>query len=260
MISNFNNTKNKKNEDLKFLLTVTFVFIFVAWLCTPPGNKLIQICFWGNNTKMFIAKLTGQDETKEYIFHRNNAVYLAKMYPKNRKRAISEIDKAIKLAPSYLPDKDMQNLYKDRANIYLFLGEHKKALDDFLRAGDVDFSDYLKMALLFEKVGNYKAAANYCNAILNQDSSAYAGYACLADVYNNIGKPEVSLRVWDLAIDRNTTPKAYIDRAQIKKSLGDIHGYNEDMLTAKKYFHNINTTTSLIDETLHPKVLTLGIV
>ena len=34
-----------RKDDIKLLMKLIFVFIIVAWLCTPPGNKILQICF-----------------------------------------------------------------------------------------------------------------------------------------------------------------------------------------------------------------------
>lgn len=258
MVSNFNNT-NKK-DDYKFVIGCIFAFVILVWICTPPGNKLLQVCFWGNNTKMLIAKMTNNYNTTEYIFHRNNAVYLAKMYPENRKRATVEMDRALRTAPSFLSENELHSLYRDSAYIYLYAGDYKKALNDFLRSGEIDFRDYLKVALLFKENGNYKYAISYCNAILNQDVTAYAGYACLADVYNSAGKPGTAIKIWDLALDRSNSSRIYIDRAIIKKSIGDIDGYNADIKRAKERGNFSENSASLIEETLHPKMLTLNII
>ena len=55
MITNFQ--KQSRKDDVKLLVWIVVGFLFIAWFCSPPGNKLLQLCFWGNNTKYFITKL-----------------------------------------------------------------------------------------------------------------------------------------------------------------------------------------------------------
>ena len=261
MITNFQ--KTSKKDDLKLLTWIILGFLFVAWLCTPPGNKFLQMCFWGNNTKFLIAKLTNNYATTEYIFHRNNAVYLAKM-SKDKSRAITEMNKAIETLPNFASDQELNTLYKERAYIKLMDGDYKGALNDFVSAGvssnNITFNENLTIALLFKEVGNYREAMSYCNNIINIDNTAYAGYACLADIYNSLGRHDLSVRVWDLAIDRKrNNARAYADRALVKKKLGDLEGYNADVAKAKEYLPTIDLDDSIIYDTLHPKMLTLTI-
>lgn len=257
MISNF--SKQTRKDDIKLLTWIIMGFLLVAWLCTPPGNKFLQMGLWGNNTKFLIAKLNGNTDTTEYMFHRNNAVYLAKMYPK-KDRALKEMDKAIRTIPTFASEKELQALYYDRANIRLLANDYKGALSDFLSSEEVSFNDNLKVALLFKEVGNYRKASEYCNRILNTDSTAYSGYACLADLYSSLGRYDVALNIWDLAIDRKkNNPRVYADRALTKKKMGDLAGYEEDFKKAKEYLPTINIEESIINDTLHPKILTLSI-
>ena len=48
MITNFQ--KQSRKDDVKLLVWIVVGFLFIAWFCSPPGNKLLQLCFWGNNT------------------------------------------------------------------------------------------------------------------------------------------------------------------------------------------------------------------
>lgn len=261
MITNFK--KSNKKDDMKLLVYIIVGFLFVVWLCTPPGNKFLQMCFWGNNTKFLIAKLTNNYNSTEYIFHRNNAVYLAKMY-KSKHRALAEMNKAIETIPTFVSDNELNTLYKERAYIRLMDGDYKGALNDFVnggvKAGNLAFNENLTVAMLFKEAGNYREAMSFCNNILNKDSTAYAGYACLADLYNSIGRYDISLRVWDLAIDRKkNNARAYVDRAKVKKQMGDMEGYNADIKTAKEYLPTIDLDESLVEDVLHPKVLMLTI-
>ncbi len=257
MISNFN--KPSRKDDIKLLSCIIAAFLFIVWLCTPPGNKFIQMCFWGNHVKYFVAKLSKESDTTEYIFHRNNAIYLAKMY-KKKNYAIDEMNKAIGTAPAYLSQKELNSLYKDRAKIKLFLGDYNGALDDYLHSGDVDLIENLTVAMLLKEKGKFKLAGNYCNAILDVDSTAYAGYACLSELYAALQRYDVSIRIWDLAIDRKkNNPRAYMDRAKLKKIIGDTKGYEADLAKAKEYLPSIDENDSIIYDALHPKILTLQI-
>ena len=167
---------------------------------------------------------------------------------------------AIETLPSFASDAELRNLYKDRAEIRLFLGDHKGALNDFINSDLISFSDNLKVAMLFKVAGNYKEAMNYCNAMLNQDPFAYAGFACMAEIYLSVDRPDVALRVWNLALDRNkNNPRAYVDRALVKKAMGDLSGYNTDLKLAREYSPAISEEDSIIEDSLHPKILALSV-
>ena len=258
MISNFNNYTRK--DDIKLVTIIILVFLFIVWFCSPAGNKFLQIRFWGNNTRFLITKLTNNSETTAYKFYRNNAVYLAKMY-KNKDSALREMDKAIQSVPAYISDKELKNLYKDRANIRICAGDYKGALNDFIQAENITFQDYLKIALLYKEVGMYKQAMSFCNAILNVDNTAYSGFACLAYLYDTAGRTDIAIKVWDLALDRRkNNARAYADRALLKKKIGDFEGYKEDLAKAKEIFPTIDIEQSIIKDTLQPKVLSLSIL
>lgn len=252
-------SNSTQRDDTKLLVWIVVGFLFVAWLCTPPGNKFLQLCFWGNNTKYIVAKFSGSVDTTAYIFHRNNAVYLAKMYP-DKKRALKEMDKAIKVIPNFAKDTELKSLYYDRASIRLMAGDYKGALSDFMNTGEISFNDNLKVAMLFKEVGNYRDAMGYCNNIINTDSTAYAGYACMSEIYSSLGRYDVCLNVWNLLIDRKpNSPRAYADRALIKKKMGDLEGYNNDIKKAKEYLPTMDIDESLTYNVLHPKKLMLSI-
>ena len=256
MIKNFDN--NTRKSDAKILTWIIIGFIFVIWLCTPPGNKFIQLCFWGNNTQFLIAKLTNNDETTAYKFYRNNAIYLARM--NQQKQALKEMDKSIESYPTYMPEKTLQSLYKDRAQLRMFYKNYKGALDDYLKVENLDLTDKFKLAMLYKVNGKNKYALSYCNSILSIDANAYSGYLCLADIYANVQRYDASVKIFDLLIDRNPKKgKYYADRAQYKKLMGDVLGYETDISKASRLAPNTNLTSSLVDETLNPKVLNLTI-
>jgi tetratricopeptide (TPR) repeat protein len=257
MITNFR--KQSRYDDAKFLTRVIFIFLFVLWLCTPPGNKFIQVCFWGNNTRLAVAKLTNNAETTEWKFHRNNAVYLIRM--ENPSEAIKEMNKAINTYPVYMSETRLKTLYLERAQMRMFNKDYNGALSDYMRIQNLSLLDRFRVALMFKAIGNNNYALRYCNSILDVDHLAYAGYACLADVYAGVGKYDVAVRVYDLLIDRSSgRAKYYVDRAKYKKLCGDHAGYNEDIKIAKNMAYKIDLDYSIVRETLYPKMLDLDIM
>ncbi len=258
MIKNLSNNNQKKNDAI-ILSMIVIAFLFVVWLCTPPGNKFLQMAFWGSNTRLFFAKLTNSAAATEWIFHRNNAVYLAKM--KNKEASLLEIDKAIMTFPAYGKDRDLANLYKDRAQIRTYWKDYKGALDDYIHSDSIDMQDYLRVAMLYKLNGNYKEAMSFCNSILDVDPNAYAGFACMADVYAELGHYELSVRVFDLLIDRvKNRPKYYSDRAMYKQKCGDSAGAKDDLAKAKQLSPTARLDYSIIEEELHPKMIRMDIM
>ena len=153
----------------------------------------------------------------------------------------------------------MNSLYRDRAMIRLYFKEYKGALEDFLKLPQLDFNDRLKVAQLYKKIGNNKYALSYCNSILDIDPQAYAGYACIADVYATAGKPHVSVKVYNMLIDRvPNRSKYYLDRAHYKKICGDIEGANIDLEQAEIYSTSLRGSNfSIIEDAINPKTLEL---
>lgn len=246
--------KNKKN----FIITVISVIILLYCIC-PPYNKAAQIGYVFNNISFYTAKNQSNFDRKEYIFHRNNAVYLAKMSNKNG--AIKEINKAVTTAPNDLDDNLMTSLYKDRAKIKMFFKDYKGALDDMLKIPSPGINDMLKIAMLLKEQGNNKLAVTYCNKIIDIDIRAYAGYACIADIYAGVGKYDASVMIYDLLIDRvPNKAKYYADRAKYKKEAGDLTGYENDIKQAKELYPFVDTNSSVTYESIHPKVLDMSII
>ncbi len=258
MITNFNN-KNRK-DDIKALLLLIVCFIFVVWLFTPPGNKFAQLALYGNNTQFLIAKLTkSNEELNEWRYHHNNAVYYVRM--NNKEKALAEINNAISSFPAYLPESKLLNLYLVRAKMRLYYKDYNGALSDYMQLKSLSMLDKFRVALLFKQVGNKRYALSYCTEILNIDSTAYIGYACLADIYASAGKYDVAVRVYDLLLDRSKNrAKYYVDRAEYKKLCCDIDGYNADIEKAKSMSSSLDTPFMIINDTLNPKVLHLDVL
>ncbi len=258
MITNFN--KKNRKDDIKLLCLLIFAFIFIIWLCTPPGNKFAQIALYGNNTQLLFAKLTKpSEELNEWLFHRNNAIYFVRMDNKNS--ALKEINKAINTYPTYLPEAKLLELYLIRAQIRLCNKDYNAALNDYMRLKSLSLFDKLRVALLFKESGNNKYAISYCNDILNSDPAAYIGYACIADIYASAGRYDTAVKIYDLLIDRSKNrAKYYAERAEYKKMCGDTEGYIEDLKTAKSISSDLGTNFSIIQEALSPKNLDFEII
>ena len=168
------------------------------------------------------------------------------------------MDYAVRTIPSYVSDDELIKLYTDRGQLRMFWGEYKGALADFLRIEEPNIMDKFKIALLYKKAGNNKFALSYCNSILNTDPNAYIGYACVADIYAGVGRYDASVKVYDMLIERTKNrARYYADRAYYKKKCGDFNGYNSDMLKAKDLSPLVEKETSIIEDTLKPKRLSL---
>lgn len=215
--------------DKKLALIILSIVLFFYFIL-PPYNKIAQIGYCINNIGLLFSVVATPSQDEKYVFHRNNAIYLARMH--NEKTALKEINKAIHLYPSNAPEYKLQRLYRDKAEINLFLQNYREALNDFLRLESHNIVDKLKIAMLLKKLGKPAKAVSFCNDILEVDLKAYAGYACLADIYASVGKYEASVAIFDLLIDRAPKQKYYGDRAYYKKMTGDIDGANEDIQSA----------------------------
>lgn len=237
----------------KFLLYMVLTVVLVAYFALPPYDKIAQIGYCINNIRFMIKS----NEIDEYVFHRNNAIYLTRM--DNSKAAINEIDKAIATLPNSASDRILYELYKDRANIKLFYGDYKGALTDYLRVPSHNMMEYLKIAMLLKELGKKQRAVSYCNKIIDLDIKAYAGYACIADIYGSAGKYDASIMIYDLLIDRvPNKARYYADRAMYKQKAGDMQGYESDLKTAKDLSPVLDMKSSITYDAIHPKKLMLS--
>lgn len=243
-------TYKKDKHFLTILLLVTLGIYFII----PPHNKIAQIQYLCNNIQMALSN----NETEEYIFHRNNAIYLTKM--NNKQGAIREMDMSVYTLPSDKPDGILYQLYRDRANIKMYYGDYKGALNDFLRLPNLGLKDYLTVAMLLKENGKKQLAVSYCNKIIDIDIKAYAGYACIADIYASAGKYDASVMIYDLLIDRvKNNSKYYADRAMYKEKAGDFEGAQQDHEKAKELSPFVDYDSSITYDAIHPKKFDLPI-
>ena len=253
MIENF---ENEKALSKLAKCNITMLIILGIWLCLPPFNKLAQISEVANTVRFNIAQISNETAESEYIYHHNSAINLALM--DKPYKAIKEFDLAIETLPQYMNESYLNKLYKERADLKLYVGDLEGALEDFLRLPDPCLVDKFKVGIILRELGKNKLAVEYCNWGLYEDSRAYIGYACIADVYARAGKYKTAIRIYDLLISRD--PKKgqyYMDRAKFKEADGDLIGYEADYEKAKSLIPNINKNYSIIDEILHPKKLNI---
>ena len=249
------------SDDKKFLVGLIIPFCFVLWLCSPPGNKFANVGYWINNLTYIASKVTHIGKIPEYKLHRNNAVYLSTANPKQPKRAMQEIDKAIEIIPISSTDYEKSDLLSDRAMIKLYYGDRKGALEDFLTAGEMSINKNLITSILLTEKRQYKMASEYCKNIISENYQAFAGYICMANVYETAGYKDVALRFLDLAIyNKPNSPTAYIERANLKKRMEDLEGAEADYKKAKELSpKDIDKNYSTIEHYSHPNRLLLSI-
>ena len=72
MIIDFNKGTLQQECDTRVVKVAIVLFLFVTWLCTPPGNKFAQVCLYGNFTRHFVANIVNKDSANEYKYYYNN--------------------------------------------------------------------------------------------------------------------------------------------------------------------------------------------
>lgn len=252
-IENFKIGDRKK--DIFLLKIIIFLFIFVAWLLTPPGNKFMQVCFWGHNIQYFITRIVDKDATEEYKFYWRNAVYLTKM---GDKKALTEMDRAIETIPRYFSEKEVKIIYKERAKMRCIFEDYKGALSDYLRVDAINTDDYLRIAFLLKKRGKPSLALSYCNKLFNIELAFDDACACVADIYANVGKYNSSIKVFDYLINKESdVAEHYIVRAYYKKLAGDIIGSERDIYMATKMDKSVDKNTPPIADVMSLKKVDL---
>lgn len=227
-----------RKDDIKLLLLIIFGFIFIVWCITPPGNKFLQVCFWGHQVQYAFNNLIDKETNNDYSFFWKNAIYLTKF---NDKRALLEMDKAIKSLPTYFDNDKIQVMYKERAKMKCVFNDYKGALDDYLRVKNLDSEDILRIAYLLQKQKKPSLAIACCNRLLSLELGRPQACACIADVYAKAGKYESSVKVMDYLITKDE-PEAeyYVLRSKYKKQIGDTLGADLDLDKAKEMDFRVN--------------------
>ena len=249
---------SSERPDTSVIVCAVATFLVIIWLFLPPLNKIEQFKYWGNNIQFACTRMFNNNPAVEYIYHKKNSVYLVKMYPDNLSKALEEINKAIKTAPGYVSDNELEGLYHDRARIRLFMRDYKGALDDFMKVKNIEFLDRLPIALMLAEKKQFSMAMKQCKKILELDGEAFSGYACMAEIYNQAGKKDAAINVYTFVLDKKKNNYwALLERSKIKKSLNDIKGADEDFAKAKEYARRITAEDSYFEEATSPKMIIL---
>ncbi len=220
-----------RKDDIKLLMLIFFGFMFVVWCITPPGNKIVQLCFWGHHVQYAVNNIINKEANNEYSFFWQNAIYLTKF---NDKKAITEMDKAINSLPSYFDTSKAELMYRERAKIKSAFGDYKGALDDYLKVEKLDNEDVLRIANLLKKQKKPSLAISYCNRLFSIELGRPQACACIADIYANAGKYKTSVKVMDYIIQREEREaENYVLRSKYKKLAGDTVGAGLDLEKAK---------------------------
>lgn len=261
MSSLFDNKKelqDSKGNKAGFVI----VTLFLIWLFFPNNNSFIKLSYWSNNLVYNISKMMHKKLAPDYIHYRNNAIYLAKIYPKNSERSINEMNKAINSIPEKDIKKERGKLYKDRAVIKLFYGDKAGALEDYLSAEKYDANDNFRIAILLTDEAKYSKAIPYCDNILYSNKDAILGHVCLSYVYEKYGDIQSAETVYDSLIEKNPKNEiVFIERSHFKQRIGDEQGQHENMAKAKKISSHVNEKeASVIEKAVNFKELPLPII
>ena len=248
-------------DDAMIILLIVAVFILCIWFASPPKNKALQMCYWGYKIKSFYLKKTRNVDINKYRYHVNNAVYLIKLYrkePWSLRRALTEMDLAIESFPSAEANNNLKNLYKKRANIKLIAEDYKGALVDYSIAGNLDFNESLRVAILYTKLGKYDEATRDCTNLIQRDASTHVTFACLANVLIQKGQYNEALRLYNISVDRNpNNAQAYMDRAKLKKIMKNEAGYKSDLAIAHEISPLLKEDFSYMDSIITPDISAL---
>ena len=236
--------------------------IFLVWLFWPQNNSFIRLSYWSYNFFYNASKLFHIEMSTESMHYRNNAVYLAKIYPKNSELSLKAMQKAISLLPENASTVEIDKLYKERAIIKMFYGDKKGALEDYDEVSMLEPIDNLRIAILLADTEQYNDAISYCKGIITKDNTIDVNrYVCTAYVYEKTGNDAAALRIYDWVI--GTYPRnaaLYIERANLKKRTGNEQGYIEDINAAKKISPDIvPEEASIIDNAVNFKGVPLSV-
>lgn len=261
MLQRLNNKEEKEAKKKWGLLF--FVIIFLIWICIPPRNKPLQVCYWGYNIKAAFIKASASSKNYVYKIHRNTAVYLTKLYdgesPKMQK-ALKEIDMAITKFPQDDSLGTLKHLYKDRAYIKYYSGDYKGAINDFVLAEHLEYNDRIIVAMLLKKLGYLDNALVQCQAAALLDDKSYETFACIASVQFALGEKQAAIYAMDYAIEKQKrNAKAYVERARYKKYNGDKTGSQLDLTKARSLDAYVKTNYVFAEDIIRPKRLQLEI-
>lgn len=183
---------------------------------------------------------------------------------KDNKKALEDIDEAIKLEPtnvnyyinrSYLRyqvndirgtmddlnyaitlDPNNVTAHYNRALLRSEVGDNNKAIEDydFVLEHDPDnYPAFYNRTMMHINLGDYQQGINGLNSLLEKDQDDFVALYQRASLYIETKQYQLALRDFNNILAKY--PKfesGYMIRAQIKQKLGDKRGYEKDLKTA----------------------------
>lgn len=226
------------------LKILTIMLSLVSWFSATgqgkPMNPITQAMM-----NVYDQQLTENPKDYDVYFRRASEYYNHDQYL----RALSDVDNAIKYAPS--SDKDMLfKCYSLRGNIYSMTGRHEEALADFKKALTYDPNSYVAIYEIANEeyeLNDYQAAkADYkkLQRLVPRSTEALIG---LTRIAVKEGNQELAKDLMNQIVDLNpAAATSYIRRAGIKKELGDNTGAVEDLVVAISIEGNARAVQELV--------------
>ncbi len=195
----------------------------VASAQTPDYNKGIM--------KVYEQSLRESYKDYETLFRRANTYYNAGDYLK----ALDDLDRAVK----YCPETDTESLfaiYALRGECYFYLKRYAMALPELTKALEYEPTSTPLLDLrgetyyLLGKYDEAKADFTKLQRINPRSLSALYGLARVSAKQNNIG---MAIDYMEQAVSlASNSSSVFIDRADVKKLIGDYNGAVDDLLLA----------------------------
>ena len=133
----------------------------------------------------------------------------------DRKAAVNDLLAA--LNKGYIPAKDAPQTYYNIAQIYLQDEDINKALEYMLKwqqaGGKPDRTQKWQMAVLYQRVDNYKEAIRWAEMVKADDGAKYDQqlYDLLIFLYNQSGDQAKLASILEQVVERNPTERKYWD-------------------------------------------------
>jgi tetratricopeptide (TPR) repeat protein len=237
-LTNYNfrhNIPTIKRTIVLFLIVLTLSFDCIAQKQAIPPKKAIELFNdWQHVDAVdyFYQKVQEQNDHKGY-----NHIYSAHIYLLNGmySEALKCVNNAIKIIPTQ--DKSwFSNAYAERGDVYLYLKDTLKAINDWNKAISIDKSNvypYKKLGIIYRDNGFYTQAEKYFSQIVEIDNTNPTGYYGLAGVSILQNKFEKAIEQLSQAIKiEPTASHAYTLRAIAYLQLEKYNEATDDIVSS----------------------------
>lgn len=150
------------------------------------GNDIVKLTTMlaedSLNADLYFQRATAHEQNKDYTL------------------SLLDIDKAIVINP------ENANYYLFRANVFAKLNENKKAIEDLQNAEDkgIDKKEvYMKMALIYEKEGDYMMAINYYEKEIEFNPNSGIAYYLKALAFKQLNQSDNACNSLKKAVEFN---------------------------------------------------------